>query len=53
MYRAATDCEYSDYLKIDPEDADYFSRFGRQPSISHLAYLEGLKMITEQGDETK
>lgn len=48
MFRAADQFEYYDKLDIDTETASYFSKFGRIPSTSHLAYLEGLKMIAEQ-----
>lgn len=48
MFMTAERSEYADELGIDTEVADYLSRFGRAPSTSHLAYLEGLKMIAEQ-----
>ncbi len=48
MFMAADTFEYAEELGIDVENADYLSKFGRLPSTSHLAYLEGLKMIAEQ-----
>lgn len=48
MFNACMEYENADKLDIDTEQADFLSKFGRIPSISHLAYLEGLKMIAEQ-----
>lgn len=51
MYAALGSCEYSTELEIDSEMAAHIAKFGRAPSISHLAYLEGLKMIAEQTEK--
>lgn len=48
MFNACIDYENADKLDIDTEQADFLSKFGRVSSMSHLAYLEGLKMIAEQ-----
>lgn len=48
MFNACMEYENADKLDIDTEQADFLSKFGRVPSTSHLAYLEGLKMIAEQ-----
>lgn len=48
MYRAAYEFDYLEHMGLDDDNADTFSKFGREPNLSHLAYLEGLKMIAEQ-----
>lgn len=48
MYFEASENVLVEELSIDAEDMYWFSKFGRKVAMSHVAFLEGLKMIAEQ-----